>query len=69
MSETAFWANISAVAVLVIVGIVLMILGNVRSKISPRGETERNLPAYLWGGALTAVGTVYGVIVLMSLGN
>ena len=64
-----FEVHILTVAALVVVGTVLMLLGNAFSRVSPRGETRRNLLAFFAGTALIAGGLVYLVIILRSLGN
>lgn len=46
-----------------------MILANVRSRMTPRGEAKRNLRVFLSGAALIAVGLAYAVIILGSLGT
>lgn len=42
-SDTEFIASLSAAGALVVLGTALMILGNLRAGMTPKGETKRNL--------------------------
>ena len=64
-----FEIHILSVAALVVLGAVLMILGKVHSRLSPRGETRRNLLPFFAGMALIAGALFYLVAVLRSLGE
>ena len=68
-NDTEFLASLSAAGAFVVLGAALMILANLRARMTPRGETKRNLWAFLSGVALIACALVYVVLVFRSLGT
>jgi len=68
-SDTEFIASLSAAGALVVLGAALMILANLRSGVTPRGETKRNLWVFLSGAFLIACVMAYVVLVFQSVGT
>ena len=67
--DTEFIVSLSAAGALVVLGAALMILANLRSGVTPRGETMRNLWVFFLGAALISCALAYVVLVLRSLGT
>lgn len=68
-SDTEFIAALSAAGSLAVVGAGLMVLANLRSGMTPKGETKRNLWAFFSGAVLIACALAYVVLVFRSLGT
>jgi len=68
-NDTEFIASLSAAGAFVVLGAALMILANLQARMTPRGETKRNLWKFLSGMTLIACGLVYVVLVFRSLGT